>query len=336
MNTHQFKTLFFSSKSYDSKYFSEGNQDIGLSLDFNEVRLSAKTAALCDGYQAVCLFVNDIADSTVLHILSKLGIKHIALRCAGFNNVDIAVAKQIGISVSRVPAYSPEAVAEHTLALILTLDRKTHKAYNRVRENNFSLEGLMGFNLHGKTTGIVGTGKIGKVVINILQGFGCKVLCYDPYPDPLIVRDNNATYVDLETLISSSDIISLHCPLTPQSQHLINQQAIAMMKPDVMLINTSRGALMDATALIQGLKQKKIGYLGMDVYEMESELFFEDKSYEIMQDDVFDRLAGFPNVLITGHQGFFTNEAMQQIAQTTLQNLLLVKNSQTNSETFLT
>ena len=324
----------FSSKSYDREFLSEFNHFDNLELQFFDASLNPQTSALAAGFDAVCVFVNDVLNQAVLNDLSNQGIRHIALRCAGFNNVDLACAHQLGMSVSRVPAYSPEAVAEHTIALILTLNRKLHKAYNRVRENNFSLHGLMGFNLHGKTVGVIGTGKIGQCVINILLGFGCRILCYDPYPEPR-VSQQGAQYVALDELLSQADIISLHCPLTQDNHHLINADSIERMKDKVMLINTSRGALIDSKAIIKGLKSAKIGAIGLDVYEMESELFFEDRSDAIMQDDVFDRLASFPNVLITGHQGFFTREALQQIAQTSLHNLYAVSQGQQIAETFL-
>ncbi|GAC14317.1 2-hydroxyacid dehydrogenase [Aliiglaciecola lipolytica] len=327
------KTLFLSSKSHDVEYFTKQNIQYDFNLDFQEARLSAETVALCEGYDAICVFVNDCVDSQVISRLSDLGVKHIALRCAGFNNVDLQQAKQLGIKVSRVPAYSPEAVAEHTIALMMTLNRKLHKAYNRVRENNFSLDGLIGFNFYAKTVGIVGFGKIGKCVINILLGLGCKVIVYDP-----ICQDKenlDVEFVEFPQLLAQADIISLHCPLTEQSQHMINDETISKMKCGVMLINTSRGGLIDSKAVIRGLKERKIGLLGLDVYEMESELFFEDKSWEIMQDDIFDRLVGFPNVLVTGHQGFFTHEALQQIASTTLNNLALAEQSKTDPNTFL-
>ncbi|MDO6712242.1 2-hydroxyacid dehydrogenase [Aliiglaciecola sp. 2_MG-2023] len=327
------KTLFFSSKSHDISYFNKQNTLYNFTLDFQEARLSIDTVALCQGYEAICIFVNDQVDSQVIEQLKEMGIKHIALRCAGFNNVDLQKAKQLGIRVSRVPAYSPEAVAEHTVALMMTLNRKLHKAYNRVRENNFSLNGLIGFNFHGKTAGIVGYGKIGKCTANILLGLGCKVICYDPMTQTSDQKD--ITFVSLDTLLCDSDIISLHCPLTNESQHMINDDSISKMKDGVMLINTSRGGLVDSKAVIRALKSRKIGQLGLDVYEMESDLFFEDKSWEIMQDDVFDRLVGFPNVLITGHQGFFTDEALQQIAQTTLNNIALMDKQQSDPHTFL-
>jgi len=254
-----------------------------------------------------------------LKAIAAGGTKLIALRCAGFNNIDLAVAKELGITVVRVPAYSPYAVAEHTVGLILTLNRKFHRAYARVREGNFSLDGLLGFDLHDRTVGIIGTGRIGAITAQILHGFGCQILAYDKYPNPDCKAI--ALYVDLPELFNKSDIISLHCPLTPETHHLINAEAIAQMKQNVMLINTSRGALIDTEAVITGLKSGKVGYLGLDVYEQEADLFFEDLSNTVIQDDVFERLLTFPNVVITGHQAFFTEDALRNIAETTLTNI---------------
>lgn len=327
------KTLLFSSKSHDRAYFRARGTDFSGSIDFQEARLNLETVPLCQGYDAICVFVNDDVSEDVINELKNYHVKHIALRCAGFNNVDVEAAKRLGISVSRVPAYSPEAVAEHTIALMMTLNRKIHKSYNRVRENNFSLDGLIGFNFYNKTVGVVGAGKIGLAVMKILEGLGCTILCHDPFPPETTC---NVEYVELNTLIHHADIITLHCPLTESSQHMINHAAIDKMKSNVMIINTSRGGLIDTQAVIAGLKSKKIGYLGLDVYEMESEIFFEDKSWEIMQDDVFDRLVGFPNVIVTGHQGFFTHEALVQIADTTIDNLSCFQSSQYNDKTFLT
>ena len=324
----------FSSKSYDEQYLIECNGNHGFTLEFLESRLNHETMALTAQYDAISVFVNDVLDKTVLDTLKANNVEHIALRCAGFNNVNLKYAREIGISVSRVPAYSPQAVAEHTVGLMMTLNRKFHKAFNRVKENNFSLDGLIGFNFYGKCVGVIGTGKIGKAVIQIMLGLGCKVLCYDPYPDESL-PGANCQYVSLDTLLAESDIITLHCPLSEENQHMIDYQSIDMMKPGVMLINTSRGALINSKAIIAALKSKKIGYLGLDVYEMESELFFEDHSFEIMQDDVFDRLSGFPNVVITGHQGFFTHEALTEIARTTLQNLQYFFAGKVNVQTFL-
>lgn len=322
----------FSAKQYDKDSLQGVNQDLDLS--FIEARLNQQTLPLATGFDAICVFVNDQLDKEVIQQLKHQGIRHIALRCAGFNNIDLDAAKECGISVSRVPAYSPEAVAEHTLALILTLNRKLHKAYNRIKEGNFSIEGLLGFNLHGRTVGVIGTGRIGVATIRILKGFGCSVLCYDPVESEQAIS-LGARYVTPEQLMCESEIISLHCPLTPQTHHMINDASIAQMKTGVMLINTSRGGLIDTSAVIRGLKTEKIGYLGLDVYEMEGDLFFEDLSSEIIQDDVFLRLLTFPNVLITGHQGFFTQQALKQIAQTTIHNLSLASRGLRDKVSFL-
>jgi len=268
----------------------------------------------------VSAFVNDRLDAPVLELLAKGGTKLIALRCAGFNNVDLNAANQLGIKVVRVPAYSPYAVAEHTVGLMLALNRKLYRAYNRIREGNFSLNGMLGFDIHGKTVGIIGAGRIGRLVGKMLKAFGCRVLIYDPY-ECEACKELGIEQVELETIWQASDMISLHCPLTPETNHIIDAQSIAKMKPGVMLINTGRGGLMDAGALIEGLKSKQIGYLGMDVYEKEGALFFEDHSCEIIQDDQFERLLTFPNVLITGHQAYFTEEALTHIAETTAENI---------------
>ena len=318
---------FFSTRPYEQVVFSQllENHNSANSQrikgTFFEHPLNPSTATSCKGYSDVVVFVNDDVNATTIKVLKDCGVKHIALRCAGYNNVDVGAAAEAGITVSRVPAYSPETVAEHTLALILTLNRKTHKAYNRVRESNFSLNGLMGFTLHGKTVGVIGTGKIGKAVIRILLGFGCKVLCFDPSQDDDVIA-MGAQYVPLNELLEQSVIVTLHCPLNDKSYHIINADSINKMPKGVMLINTSRGGLVDDTAIIKGLKSKQIGYLGLDVYERESELFFSDHSQEIIQDDTFQRLTTFPNVLITGHQGFFTCEALNEIAVTPLNNIL--------------
>ena len=314
------KIALFSSKSYDLEYFTEANTEFGFEIMHFESRLRTRTAHLAKGFDTVCVFVNDVIDRECILILKELGVKAIALRCAGFNNVDLATAKEVGIRVVRVPAYSPEAVAEHALALILTLNRKTHKAYNRVRDGNFSLERLTGFNLNGKTVGIVGTGRIGLAFAGIMKGLGCRILAYDKFPRQDL-ECSQFTYMGLEKLLAQSDIISLHCPLTPETAYLVNRQTLAMMKPGVMLINTSRGALVNTNEVIKALKSKHLGYLGIDVYEQEEKLFFRDRSEEILQDDEISRLMTFPNVLITAHQAFFTREALSQIASTTLQNL---------------
>ncbi len=329
------KVLLFSSKKHDQDYFSIASCSSDIEVDHQRAHLDIDTVELCKGYSAICIFVNDNANAEVLEKLNQYGVQHIALRCAGFNNVDLLAANKFGITVSRVPSYSPEAVAEHALALIMTLNRKTHKAYNRVRENNFSLQGLLGFNLFGKTVGVIGTGQIGTALIRILLGFGCKIMCYDPFPNPKLLETSDLNYVDLKTLIQQSDIISLHCPLTKESHHMIDAESLSLMKQGVMLINTSRGGLIDTSAVIAALKSRQIGYLGLDVYEMESELFFEDKSFDIIQDDVFDRLSGFPNVIITGHQGFYTHEALTEIADKTIKNLMLANQNKRDDSSFL-
>ncbi|MEP7144217.1 MAG: 2-hydroxyacid dehydrogenase [Ferruginibacter sp.] len=312
------KIAFFSTKSYDRQFFDR--YATGHEIIYFEARLNHQTVNLATGCSAVCVFVNDKLSANVIRELKKEGVRLIALRCAGFNNVDLVAAKENGISVVRVPDYSPYAVAEHAVALILTLNRKTHKAYNRVREGNFSLERLTGFDLHGKTVGVIGTGKIGQVFCDIMLGFGVKILAFD-----LITHQPTAAkgvdYLPLVDIFAQADIISLHCPLNEQTIHIINEQTIAMMKNGVMIINTSRGALIDTAAAIKGLKTGRIGYLGLDVYEQESKLFFNDLSENIIQDDDIMRLISFPNVLITAHQGFFTEEALTQIARITLANI---------------
>ena len=312
------KIAFFSTQKYDKDFFLKENDRFNFDLVFFEVHLKQETLELAKGYEAICVFVNDKIDQPMLKELHKNGTKLIALRCAGFNNIDIKAAQEIGITVMRVPAYSPYAVAEHTLALILTLNRKIHKAYNRVRESNFSLDGLLGFDLYGKKAGIIGTGKIGKLVAKILSGFGCEVLLYDPFPDDHL---EYGKYYDLKTLLNDSDIISIHCPLNDKTKHLINKESIALMKDGVMIINTSRGAIINTKDAIQGLKSCKLGYLGLDVYEEEEKFFFEDHSETIVQDDVLMRLISFPNVIVTAHQAFFTQNAMRNIAVTTLKNI---------------
>ncbi|MDP4982615.1 2-hydroxyacid dehydrogenase [Pseudoalteromonas tunicata] len=309
------KIAFFSAQKYEQSFFIAHNSAEHQLLFFSE-RLTELSAKLAQGCDAVCAFVNDDLSESVLQSLLKLNIKLVTLRCAGFNNVDLIAAKNLGINITRVPAYSPEAVAEHCIALMLTLSRKTHKAYNRVKEGNFDLNGLLGFNLHKKTVGVIGTGKIGLALCNILTGFGCRILAHDPKPS-----SDQLNYVSLEALLAESDIISLHCPLLPATHHMINDDAYQQMKPGVMLINTSRGALVDTKATIKALKNKTLGYLGLDVYEQESELFFKDMSNEIIQDDEFQRLLSFSNVLITGHQGFFTQEALDEIATVTFFNI---------------
>ena len=310
----------FSTKGYDRAFFERLNANAGHEITYYEARLTPETTPLVEGAQAVCPFVNDQVDRKVLTELAARGVKLVALRSAGFNHVDLEAAQELGITVARVPAYSPYAVAEHTVALILGLNRQTHRAHNRVREGNFALEGLLGFDLHQKTVGIIGTGKIGAVFARLMAGFGCELLAHDPYPDEEC-RELGVSYVERQQLFERSHIISLHCPLTPQTHHLIDDEAIDQMRNGVMLINTSRGALVDTRAVIEGLKAEQIGYLGLDVYEEEADLFFEDLSDRVIKDDVFARLLTFPNVLITGHQGFFTREAVTNIAETTLANI---------------
>ncbi|MFP4233532.1 MAG: 2-hydroxyacid dehydrogenase [Nitriliruptoraceae bacterium] len=314
------RIAFYSTKSYDRASFEETNEQHGHDITFLEARLQPNTAALADGHDVVCAFVNDRLDTESVHRLADAGIELLALRSAGFNHVDIDAAAERGVTVVRVPAYSPYAVAEHTVGLMLAVDRRLHRAYNRVRDGNFSLEGLLGFDLRSKRVGIIGTGKIGQITARILRGFGCSLRAYDPYPNDE-VRDYGVRYVDLDTLFAECDVISLHCPLTPETHHIINAESIAKMKDGVMIVNTSRGPLVDTVAAIDGLKTGKIGNLALDVYEEEGDLFFEDLSDQVITDDVFSRLLTFPNVIITAHQAFFTREAMANIAQTTLTNI---------------
>jgi D-lactate dehydrogenase len=314
------KIAVFSTKAYDQRYLSIANERHGHELVFFEPRLTTTTAPLAAGAPAVCAFVNDQLTAEVLSALAESGTRLIALRSAGFNHVDVEAAASLDMTVARVPAYSPYAVAEHAAALILTLNRKLHRAYARVREGNFSLEGLLGFDLHGSTVGVVGTGKIGMAFARIMRGFGCRLLAHDPYPNP-DAEALGVEYVEIPDLFARSQIIALHAPLTPKTRHLIDADALAQMKDGVMLINTSRGALVDTRAVIEALKSGKLGALGLDVYEEEEALFFEDFSGQVITDDVFARLLTFPNVVITGHQGFFTAEALRNIADTTLNNV---------------
>ncbi len=309
----------FDCKPYDKFYLSKANPQI--SWKFLESRLSIQTAALAEGSRAVCLFVNDRADAETLKVLADLGIKCISLRCAGYNNVDISAAKHLGITVFRVPAYSPHAVAEHTIGLLLTLNRKIHRAFNRVREWNFSLDGLIGFDVAGKTVGIIGTGKIGRITAQIFKSFDCQVLAYDVQPDQQWANQNQITYRNFEEVLTGSDIISLHVPLLPDTYHLIDYKALSKMKDNVYLINTSRGKIIDTKALISALKSGKLGGVALDTYEEEEGVFFEDLSSEMLLDDELSRLLTFPNVLITSHQGFFTHEALTKIAEVTAENL---------------
>lgn len=314
------KVSFFSTKPYDRDFFERFNGAFGFNFVFYETHLGPHIVNAVEDSDAICAFVNDKLTGEVLNILASRGVKYIAMRCAGYNNVDLEAARKYGLRVCRVPAYSPEAVAEHALAMILTLNRKTHKAYNRVREQNFSLNGLMGFNLQGKVIGIIGTGNIGKAFARIMRGFGCKLLAYDLYEDnPL--KAAGVHYVPLAELFSRADIISLHCPLTEDTKHLINAASLTQMKPGVMLINTSRGGLIETAAVLEGLRSKHVGYLGIDVYEQEEKIFFRDLSQTILDDDAIQLLMSFPNVLVTGHQAFFTAEALEEIASTTLTNL---------------
>lgn len=314
------KVALFSVKNFEKPFLTHANRTHQHELNFFDARLTVQTAALAAGYPVVSCFVTDELHKEVLHTLAKHNTKLIALRSAGFNNVDINAAKNLGLTVARVPAYSPYAVAEFAAGLILALNRKIHRAYMRVREQNFSLDGLLGFDLNGRTVGIIGTGKIGTVFAKIMQGFGCRLLAVDPFPNEAC-KNLGVTYVSNAELYQQADIISLHCPLTQDSRHLINEKALAQMKTGVMLINTGRGALIDTKAIIQALKSGKLGYLGIDVYEEEENLFFQDLSGAIIQDDVFVRLQTFPNVLITGHQAFFTQEALTNIAEVTLNNI---------------
>lgn len=314
------RTAVFSTRNHDRHYLARANRAGAQALSFLEPRLSRETVGLAAGHEAVCVFVSDELDARVLAALSEQDIGLVALRCAGFNNVDLAAAARFGIAVVRVPEYSPHAVAEHAVALMLSLARKTHRAYNRVREGNFELDGLLGFDLYEKSVGIVGTGNIGSVVARILLGFGCRVVATDPRPDDTLAGDG-VEYVSLDELVRCSKIVTLHCPLTPDTHHLIDAGRVAAMQPGCMLINTSRGAVIKTRAVIDGLKSGRIGHLGLDVYEEESDLFFRDLSDRVIQDDIFARLLTFPNVLITGHQGFFTHEALTRIAETTIANL---------------
>ena len=314
------RVVVFSTKPWDRESLERANESHGHELTFLEARLGQETVALAEGFPAVCPFVNDRLDAPVLDALHGGGTRLVALRSAGFNNVDLVAAGRLGVTVARVPAYSPESVAEHAVALILALSRRIHRAYARVRDGNFSLQDLMGFDVHDRTVGIVGTGRIGEAFARIMAGFGCRLLATDPVPNPAC-QDLGVTYVDADLLFAESDIVSLHAPLTPETHHLIDRDAVALMKPGVMVVNTSRGGLVDTAAVIEGLKEGRIGFLGLDVYEEEADLFFEDLSNVVIGDDVFMRLLTFPNVLITAHQAFFTEEAVRTIAETTLQNV---------------
>jgi D-lactate dehydrogenase len=314
------RVAVFSTKAYDRQYLTGANAAAGHELLFLEARLGLETVSLAEGFEAVCIFVNDIVDAQVAAALAAGGTRLIALRCAGVNNVDLRATASAGLTVVRVPGYSPHAVAEHTLALMLSLNRKIHRAYARVREGNFAIDGLLGFDLAGRTAGVVGTGRIGAVVVRILTGFGCRVLAVDTVPNPGCER-LGVEYVPFERLLHDADIITLHCPLLPATRHLMDREAFARMKPGAMLVNTSRGALLDASAAIEALKAGQLGSLALDVYEEEGDVFFEDHSNRVLQDDVLARLLTFPNVLITSHQGFFTHDALLAIAATTIGSL---------------
>lgn len=311
------KIAFFDTKAYDRASFERAIRHADITVKFFETKLNEDTVGLANGYDGVCIFVNDTVNAAVIDRLAAYGIHMIALRCAGFNNVDLCAAAQKGIHILRVPAYSPYAVAEHAMAMLLTSVRRIHKAYVRTKSFNFSLNDLTGFDLHGKTVGVVGTGRIGQVFVKICRGFGMRVLAYDKYP----LRDSDICYVSLERLFTESDIISLHCPLTEETYHMIDASDIEKMKKGVTVINTSRGALIDTEALLAGIKSRKIGAACLDVYEEESELFFEDYSAHIVEDDMLARLISMPNVILTSHQAFLTEEALANIAETTVQNI---------------
>lgn len=314
------RITLFSSKPYDRDSFLAANPPHGHNLHFLETRLDGETAALAVNSEVVCAFVNDDLSAPVLQQLKAGGTQLIALRSAGYNHVDLAAAQTLDLPVVRVPAYSPHAVAEHAVALVMALNRRIHRAFNRTREGDFSLHGLTGFDLHGKTVGVIGSGQIGAVFARIMLGFGCRVLLHDPHPDASL-EALGARFVGIDALLAASDIVSLHCPLTPTTRHLIDQDSLQRMKPGAMLINTGRGALVDTPALIEALKNGQLGYLGLDVYEEEADLFFEDRSDQPLQDDVLARLLTFPNVIVTAHQAFLTHEALAAIASTTLENV---------------
>ena len=312
------KVAFFSTQSYDRRFF-ENSSDTH-EFEFFETRLNVKTLDLARGFDGVCVFVNDKINEELLKGLSEIGVGLVALRCAGFNNVNLKAAEKYNIRIMRVPAYSPEAVAEHAMALIMTQARRTHKAYNRVREGNFSLERMIGFNIFKKTIGVIGTGKIGQAFCNIALGFGARVIAYDKYPSDAM-KEKGIEYMEFDDVLAQSDILSLHCPLTPETHHIINRESLQKMKKGSMLVNTSRGKLVDTASVIESLKDEHLGFLAIDVYEQEEKLFFRDLSDLVIRDDQIAQLMVFPNVLITAHQGFFTKESMEEITRTTLQNI---------------
>lgn len=316
---------FYDTKPYDRMFFEKWGESKNIHWDFYDFRLSAETVFSAKGAEVVCVFVNDKLDRACLNKLQEMGVKHVALRCAGFNNVDLASAKEFGLSVTRVPSYSPHAVAEHAVALLLSLNRKIYRAYNRVREHNFSLNGLVGFDVFGKTVGIIGTGRIGKIAAQIFKGFETNVVAYDPYPSKEWAHQYGIQYVDLPTILKTSDIISLHVPLSPETFHLFKSDTFALLKPGAVLINTSRGKLIDTTALIDSLKSGQLGGVALDVYEEEEGIFFEDLSDQLLQDDELTRLLTFPNVLITSHQAFLTKEALMEISRVTTDNIQRMK-----------
>ena len=321
----------YDTKPYDREYLAHAPGAKRVGWRFHDFRLSAETAPAAKGSQAVCVFVNDQADRACLNILAAIGVKLVALRCAGFNNVDLGAARSLGLAVTRVPAYSPHAVAEHTVALLLTLNRRIHRAFNRVRELNFSLSGLVGFDLHGKTVGIVGTGKIGRIAAQIFRGFGTEVLAYDPFPEPAWAATQGVRYVDFDTLLAESDIVSLHVPLLPETRQMLNEQTLARMKSGVVIVNTSRGKLIDSSALITALKAGRVAGVALDVYEEEEGIFFEDLSGQVLHDDELSLLLNFPNVLITAHQAFLTREALREIARVTTANVLQLETGEASS-----
>lgn len=326
------KIAFFSSKSYDERSFNHENEHYSYAFEFHDFRLTEQTARLASGCEVVCAFVNDDLSQPVLQQLADIGVKIVAMRCAGFDRVDLNAAQELNIKIVRVPAYSPESIAEHAVGLMLCLNRKYHKAYQRTRDANFNLEGLVGFNFHGKTAGIVGSGKIGLATMRILKGLGMEILCFDPYQNPKAI-DLGVKYCALEDVYKHADVVSLHCPSTPENKNMLNADAFAQMKDGVMIVNTSRGDLLDSAAAIEALKSGKIGALGLDVYDNEKELFFQDKSSDVIVDDVFRRLSACHNVIFTGHQAFLTEDALSSIASVTLQNITdVIKNGSSINE----